>query len=110
VQTRQTSRYFLFDERGALCGWESTSENKQDWAQAPAGKVERLAFNGIHVISPIIFSKMNETGAFSIIQTYLRLAAEGEKILAFRMDDYYWRDIGRLEKLEEVRREMKKEI
>jgi NDP-sugar pyrophosphorylase family protein len=48
---------------------------------------------------------MHETGTFSIIQTYLRLAGEGEKILAFRMDKYDWRDIGRLEKLAEIRRE-----
>jgi NDP-sugar pyrophosphorylase family protein len=105
VQTRKTSRYFLFDERGALCGWESISENKKNWAQAPVGKVKRLAFNGIHVISPTIFPKISETGTFSIIQSYLRLAGEGEKILAFRMDDYEWRDIGRLEKLEEARQE-----
>ncbi len=50
---------------------------------------------------------MSEEGSFSIIQTYLRLAGEGEKILAFRMDDYYWRDLGRFEKLEEARRKMK---
>jgi NDP-sugar pyrophosphorylase family protein len=48
---------------------------------------------------------MIEPGVFSINQTYLRLAGAGEKILAFRMDDYFWRDIGRLEKLEESRRE-----
>lgn len=105
VQARQTSRYFLFDESNTLCGWESARDSKKTIAKTPAGNLTRLAFNGIHVISPQIFSKMIETGAFSIIQTYLRLAAEGEKILAFPVDEYYWRDIGRLEKLEEVRRE-----
>jgi NDP-sugar pyrophosphorylase family protein len=107
VQSRSTGRYFLFDATGALCGWESVAENKQVFAKLPSGKCERLAFNGIHVISPEIFPKMHETGAFSINQTYLRLAGEGEKILAFRMDDYYWRDIGRPEKLEQARRETK---
>jgi NDP-sugar pyrophosphorylase family protein len=38
---------------------------------------------------------MLENGVFSIITTYLRLAAQGEKILAFRADDCYWRDLGR---------------
>lgn len=105
VQARQTSRYFLFDENHTLCGWESLSDNKKTLSKAPAGELTRRAFNGIHVISPQIFPKISETGAFSIIQTYLRLAAEGEKILAFPMDEYYWRDVGRLEQLEEIRRE-----
>jgi NDP-sugar pyrophosphorylase family protein len=38
---------------------------------------------------------MREEGVFSIIGSYLDLAARGEKILAFRADDYYWRDLGR---------------
>ena len=37
---------------------------------------------------------MTEEGAFSIIDAYLRLASKGERILAFRADDYYWRDLG----------------
>lgn len=106
VQDRITGRYFLFDEKGMLCGWESVKDNRVEWAKAPPANFQRLAFNGIHVISPEIFSKMSEKGPFSIIQTYLRLAGEGEKIFAFRMDDYYWRDLGRLEKLEEARQEV----
>jgi len=38
---------------------------------------------------------LTEEGVFSIIPSYLRLAAQGQKILAFRADDYYWRDLGR---------------
>jgi NDP-sugar pyrophosphorylase family protein len=40
---------------------------------------------------------MTEEGAFSIIDCYLRLAARGEKVLAFQADEYYWRDLGRPE-------------
>ena len=54
-----------------------------------------LAFSGIHVISPRLLSMLTEEGNFSIIPSYLRLAAQGEKILAFRADQYYWRDLGR---------------
>src|SRR5215472_9581577 len=54
-----------------------------------------LAFSGIHVISPRLLGMLNEEGAFSIIDAYLRLAAQGQKILAFRTDQYYWRDLGR---------------
>jgi len=37
---------------------------------------------------------MTEEGTFSIFTTYLRLSGQGEKILAFRGDEYYWRDLG----------------
>jgi NDP-sugar pyrophosphorylase family protein len=53
-----------------------------------------LAFCGIHIISPRIFALMKEEGVFSIIPAYLDLAARGEKILAFRADEYDWRDMG----------------
>ncbi len=56
-----------------------------------------LAFSGIHVISPRLLATMSEEGIFSIIDTYLRLAAEGESIRAFRADEYYWRDLGKPE-------------
>ena len=54
-----------------------------------------LAFSGIHIISPRLIQLLTETGVFSIIDAYLRLATQGEKILAFRADEYYWRDLGR---------------
>ncbi len=56
--------------------------------------MQRLAFCGIHVISPRIFTNMTEEGAFSIIDCYLRLARNGEKVLAFRADEYDWCDLG----------------
>jgi NDP-sugar pyrophosphorylase family protein len=106
VQARKTGRYFLFDEDETLCGWESAADNKKILAKTPVGNMKRLAFNGIHIILPEIFLKMHETGVFSINQTYLRLTGEGEKILAFHVDKYYWRDIGRLENLAAIRKEI----
>jgi NDP-sugar pyrophosphorylase family protein len=106
VQARRSSRYFLFDEVGRLCGWESVAENRRVWTSGPVQNPEQLAFNGIHVISPKIFGRMSENGAFSIIQTYLRLAGEGCRVQAFRADACYWREIGRLDTLEAVRREI----
>jgi NDP-sugar pyrophosphorylase family protein len=58
------------------------------------------------VISPRIFSEMSETGVFSIIDAYLRLSAQGEKIMAFPADDYQWRDLGRPEHIAEAAREI----
>jgi NDP-sugar pyrophosphorylase family protein len=65
-------------------------------ALAPEGTpLHPLAFSGIHVISPRLLPMLTEDGVFSIIDAYLRLVAQGEKILAFRADQYYWRDLGR---------------
>ena len=102
VQGRPSVRRLLFDWNGKLCGRESPEG--VEWAKGPVGKVERLAFTGIHVINPAIFPKMTETGAFSIIQAYLRLAGEGERIIGCRADGKYWQDIGSLQKLEAARR------
>jgi NDP-sugar pyrophosphorylase family protein len=101
VQDRETSRYLLFNEEGQLCGRRAAcdidAESDEALVARSAQKVEPLAFSGVHIISSQIFSKMNEEGAFSIIDAYLRLAAEGERIIAFRADNYYWRDLGRPE-------------
>jgi NDP-sugar pyrophosphorylase family protein len=92
VKARETSRYLLFDERLQLCGRSAT----------PDPKMQSLAFSGIHVISPRLLPMITEEGAFSIITSYLDLAARGEKILGFRADEYYWRDLGRVEDLEQA--------
>jgi NDP-sugar pyrophosphorylase family protein len=90
VQERESSRLLLFDEQGQLRGRRTGRDAKAGLA---------LAFCGIHVLSPQIFAKINEEGAFSIIDAYLRLAAQGEKIVAYRADDCYWRDLGRPESI-----------
>jgi len=105
VQDRETSRYLLFDEQGQLCGRRAANVADPEFI-CPTQQVRALAFSGIHVLSPRIFSKFQEEGAFSIIDAYLRLAALGEKILAFRADDFYWRDLGRPENLNEAARDL----
>ena len=105
VQDRETSRYLLFDEQGQLCGRRAGRDEKPELIR-PTQQVQALAFSGIHVLSPRIFAMLQDEGAFSIINAYLRLAAQGEKILAFRADGSYWRDLGRPENLSEAARDV----
>ena len=49
---------------------------------------------------------MLEEGAFSIIATYLRLAAASERVVAFRADEYRWLDLGRPEHVLEASRQI----
>jgi len=94
VQHRDSSRQLLFDKQLQLCGRRVGRDAKPEIVRG-APKPDALAFAGIHVISPRLLTLMKEEGVFSIIDTYLRLAGAGEKIISFRADDYYWRDLGK---------------
>jgi NDP-sugar pyrophosphorylase family protein len=77
VTERNTSRYFLFNPNGELRGWR----NVQTGDEKPAGlatdpqyaALQQKAFSGIHVISSQIFSKIQQTGKFSMVDVYLDL-------------------------------------
>jgi NDP-sugar pyrophosphorylase family protein len=111
VQERETSRYLLFDQQLQLCGRLSGHDQQAEFVRSSGQLlVQALAFSGVHVISPRIFSLMTEEGAFSIITSYMRLAAQAEKILAFRADEYYWRDLGRPENVAQAERDLKNRV
>jgi NDP-sugar pyrophosphorylase family protein len=104
VQDRKTSRYLLFDEAGQLCGRQS-QDGRTEQVRAASNSLAR-AFCGIHVISTRFLKLMSEDGAFSILTPYLRLAGAGEKIVGFRADEYYWKDLGKPENLAEAEQEL----
>jgi len=108
VQDRKTSRYLLFDDQLQLCGRQSGDDQPE--FVGGRQQAHALAFSGIHVISPRFLKMMNEDGAFSIVASYLRLAAQGEKILAFRADEYYWRDLGRPENVAQAAHDLKQKV
>jgi NDP-sugar pyrophosphorylase family protein len=118
VQDRKTSRYLLFDDRFQLLGRRAGDDQKPEQVQLSAvpsslvgsQNVHALAFSGIHVISPRLLVLMIEDGAFSIITAYLRLAAQGEKILAFGADEYYWSDLGRRDDIAQAARDLRQKI
>lgn len=97
VQARKTSRPLMFDAAGEFRG-----RAPRQGASTRDPRMQALAFSGVHIISPQFLSMMTEQGAFSIIETYVRLAAQREKILAFRADDSYWRDLGKLENIKQA--------
>jgi NDP-sugar pyrophosphorylase family protein len=94
VQDRETSRYLLFDEKGQLRGRRAGREGVAEIVRTTQ-RTDALGFCGIHIISPRLFGKMEQRDVFSIIDTYLHLAEQGETILSYRADGCYWRDLGR---------------
>ena len=103
VSARKTSRHFLW-AGCRLAGWENKISCEKILCQ-PNEKIilRQLAFSGIHVLDPKIFSLINETGSFPIKDLYLRLAAS-HHIAAYEHDPRHWFDIGSPEKLENAER------
>ena len=98
VQQRESSRQLLFNDHLQLVGRAPSAQDSAISSEArnPSSReLQHLAFSGIHILSPRLLPMITEDGIFSIIPTYLRLAAQNQKILAFRADQYYWRDLGR---------------
>jgi hypothetical protein len=47
-------------------------------------------------------------GGKNILDSYLLLAVKGEKILLFRADQCYWRDLGKVESVAQAAEDFKK--
>jgi NDP-sugar pyrophosphorylase family protein len=90
-----------------LCGRQIGRDQEPELVRSTPN-MQALAFSGIHVISPRLLNNLTEEGVFSIIGTYLRLAGEDEKIRAFRADEYYWRDLGKLDDLRQAEKDLAK--
>jgi NDP-sugar pyrophosphorylase family protein len=115
VRARETSRPLYFNDQFQLSGrrvnnLDTFTPNLNTVISSEARNLSSLAFSGIHILSPRILPLLTEDGAFSIIPAYLRLSAEGQKILAFRTDQYYWRDLGRPSDLAQATLDLQKGI
>lgn len=102
VHERPASRYLLFDDDG-LQGRLHVESGGLEEARPARGAVRRLAFSGVHVASESIFDRMDESGAFSIIDTYLRLAGSGERVHGLDVTAARWLEIGTPERLAAAR-------
>jgi MurNAc alpha-1-phosphate uridylyltransferase len=83
VTNRKSSRVLLFDENNKLCGWKNlqTGETKGPILTLPKGegtttRITEKAYSCVVIYEPKIFSLIKQTGKFSIMDSYLDLAAE----------------------------------
>ena len=104
VQARSTKRYLVFDSRGDLCGRAGVEDGEAELVRAPQGRLRYLAFNGIQVIEPALFVGQAEK-EFSSVDLYLEAARE-QSVRGWRMDAWYWRDLGKPVDLEAAEREI----
>jgi len=94
VQSRDSGRQLLFNDQLQLSGRRVKGHSPLPESRTLSA-LYPLAFSGIHIISPRLLPLLTETGPFSIIDSYLRLASQGQRIVAFRHDNSYWRDLGK---------------
>ena len=75
VSDRETSRYFLFDEKNILSGWRNVKTGEEKIVRNESALIQK-AFSGIHLINPLLLSLINQEGKFSMVDVYLDLAKE----------------------------------
>ena len=75
ITNRKSSRVLLFDESSRLCGWKnlSTEETK---ISIDKPNLKEMAYSCVVIYEPEIFSLIKQEGKFSIMDSYLDLAAE----------------------------------
>lgn len=74
ITTRKTSRNFLFDADNRLCGWRNTATGEERIAVAKHG-LKEMAYSCVVIFQPEIFDLIPQRGKFSLVETYLSLAA-----------------------------------
>ena len=108
VSERKTQRYFLFDEDNRLKGWTNvaTGEVRSPFPDIDPERCRKLAFAGIHLMSPAIFAAFDQLGfgeRFSIVDFYLKACAD-YPIYAAVPPDFQMVDVGKKETLSEAER------
>ncbi|MEO6681271.1 MAG: nucleotidyltransferase family protein [Ginsengibacter sp.] len=97
VTLRDTSRYFLFDKKEQLCGWKNVKTGEEKISKQEDTYVPK-AFSGIQILSPEIFTSINQTGKFSMVDIYLELA-KSSTILGYEHDFSKFVDAGKPESI-----------
>jgi MurNAc alpha-1-phosphate uridylyltransferase len=92
---RTSGRYFLFDHLDTLCGWRNVKTGEEKLIRT-AAELQQKAFSGVHVIDSRMFSLVQQSGKFSMVDVYLSLAAESV-IKSFDHSDTSFVDVGKPE-------------
>jgi len=75
VTDRKTSRYFLFDMKNRLCGWKNINTGDEILSISKPNLTPK-AYSCVVIFEPRVFSLIRQKGKFSLVETYLDLAAE----------------------------------
>lgn len=101
VTNRKSSRNFLFNDEMILCGWINNTTGETRMARPTEKNLQPYAFTCVHIIEPTLFPLVNQSGKFSIIDTYLDLARTHE-IRGYLHNQDCVIDVGRPESIVEA--------
>ena len=104
VQKRTSSRYFLFNKKDQLCGWQNIKTGVQKipvQIENPEKNFRQLAFSGIQLLDQEILKKIKLEGKFSLVDLYLALCAS-ENIMAWNHSNDIWLDVGTPQSLKQA--------
>lgn len=94
VSERDTSRYFIFDNNNALCGWWNKTTGEKKSVRWSDSEFKAMAFSGIQIISPKALKFFPDKKVFSVVEFYL-LLAQNHKIEGFDHTGTKWNDVGK---------------
>lgn len=98
VSKRKTSRNFLFDENGQLCGWRNNNTGEEKISRHNKHLIPK-AYSCVVVFEYAVFRLMEQTGfsgKFSLTDVYLELAKQ-HTILGYDHTGDRWADVGKTE-------------
>lgn len=104
VSRRKTKRYLLFDDEHILDGWTNieTGEVRSPYPGLDHSTLRRLAFSGIHALSPRVFPLFSEMPArFGIIDFYLKYCHQ-RAFIGLEQAGVRLMDVGKLDTLSEA--------
>jgi len=95
ITNRKSSRVLLFDDNSRLCGWKNvaTGETK---ISIDKPNLKEMAYSCVVIYQSEIFSLIRQKGKFSIMDSYLDLAAE-HVILGYDHSGDHLVDVGKPE-------------
>ena len=95
VTNRKSSRVLLFDTDNRLCGWKNLQTGEEKISINKPNLIQK-AYSCVVIYEPEIFSLIKQKGKFSIMDSYLDLAA-GHVILGYDHSGDNLVDVGKPE-------------
>ncbi|MEI6748431.1 MAG: nucleotidyltransferase family protein [Bacteroidales bacterium] len=95
VSRRNSSRFLLLDNQNYLKGWQDAKTGEVKRVTGAIGKLDPLAFSGIHIIDPSLFAFSRQNKPFPIMDLYLSLA-QNYRIGVYIHEPEKWADMGSL--------------
>lgn len=96
VKERVTTRSLLMDPDGLLAGWRDNRSGETILVKTDNRSLTPIAYSGIHVMDPALFTLFPEEKKFALIPFYLE-AARTRRIQLYRHDRDTWTDMGKVE-------------